>query len=77
MAVNGLAGYGIPFIILSPKSREEKIEEARRSGYINSNNPNDINSNREKLCCQACGSLRVSVGEPIYLDNEKGLEIPY
>ena len=72
-----LNGFEIPYIINAPKSVEEKIEEARRSGYINSNNPNDINSNREQLCCRACGSLKVSPGTPIYLDDAKGVEIPY
>ena len=72
-----LNGFEIPYIINAPKSVEEKIEEARRSGYINSNNPNDINSNREQLCCRACGSLKVSPGTPIYLDDTKGVEIPY
>lgn len=67
---------GAPFIY-TPKTTEEKIEEARQSGYINSNNPFDINSNREQLCCKACGSLNVAVGTLIYLDDEKGIEIPY
>lgn len=74
---DNLSGFEIPYIINAPKSIEEKIEEARRSGYINSNNPNDINSNREQLCCQACGSLKVSPGTLIYLDDAKGVEIPY
>lgn len=75
--INSLTGFGIPFIWQQPKSKEEKIEEARRSGYIKSNNPNDINPNREQLCCKACGSLRVLVGDPTFLDDEKGMEIPY
>lgn len=73
---NNLLGFGLPFLYL-PKSREEKIEEAYRSGYIKSYNPDDINSNRERLCCKACGSLNVIPGEPIYVDNDKGVEIPY
>ena len=59
-----------------------------KKGNNNSNNwkiylgdyktfPNDINSNREQLCCQACGSLKVSPGTLIYLDDAKGVEIPY
>lgn len=74
--MDGLVGFGLPFLYF-PKSEEEKIEEARRSGYIKSNDPHDINPNREQLCCKACGSLNVSVGNPIYLDDEKGIEIPY
>lgn len=76
MASN-LAGFGIPFILNSPKSREEKIEEARRSGYITSNDPRSINSRREQLCCKKCGSLNVVVGTPIIPDDEKGGELPY
>jgi hypothetical protein len=74
---SSLAGFGIPFILDAPKSREEKIEEARRSGYIRSNNPKDINTNREQLCCKRCGSLNIVVGSPIIADEEKGGELPY
>lgn len=74
--MDGLIGFGLPFLYF-PKSEEEKIEEARRSGYIRSNDPNDINPDREQLCCKACGSLRVLPNDPIYTDDEKGIEISY
>lgn len=79
MAGNGLAGYGIPFIINTPKSREEKIEEARNSGLIG-NSPKDIKDvpqNEQRIRCQYCGSLNVSVGFPETDDLEKGAKIPY
>ena len=58
------------FIILpSFKSKEEKIEEARRSGLLN--------NKKEVLCCKKCGSLRIQVMTPLIDDAEKGAQLPY
>lgn len=57
-------------------SREEKIEEARRSGLIK--NEYDLRGPKAPvLCCKNCGSVRLLVGTPGINDQEKGCEIPY
>ena len=57
-------------------SREEKIEEARRSGLIK--NEHDLKGPKAiHLCCKNCGSDRIQVGTPGINDDEKGCEIPY
>lgn len=72
MASN-LAGFRIPFIF-NPKTPEEKIEEAKRSGLIKKNG-NFLDE--QVMCCKRCGSTNVLVGTPYMTDKEKGCEIPY
>ena len=78
MASN-LAGFGIPFILDTPKSREEKIEEARRSGLIGNSHKDikNVPGNEQVMCCKRCGSRKVDIGLPITNDDEKGAELPY
>lgn len=78
MASN-LAGFGIPFILDPPKSREEKIEEARRSGFIGKTHKDikNVAPNEQVMYCKRCGSLNVLVGSPIMNEEDKGAEIPY
>lgn len=76
---NGLIGFGIPYIINAPKSKEEKIEEARRSGFIGSHGDRDFVGAKygQEIVCKHCGSRNILVGQPITKDNDKGIEIPY
>ena len=75
---DNLVGYGIPFIF-NPKTREEKIEEARQSGLIGKKNNYDFAGAKygQEIICKRCGSRNILVGAPIGEDTEKGLEIPY
>ena len=75
---NGLVGYGIPFIF-NPKSREDKIEEARQSGLIGKRGDHDFVGAKygQEIICKRCGSRNILVGEPTFKDYEKGVEIPY
>lgn len=77
MADNGLMGFNIPLIFNIPKSREEKIEEARLSGLIDSRGRISNDPRNQRLFCEKCGSPNVSVGPPSVTDLEKGVEIPY
>jgi len=76
---SSLAGFGIPFILDAPKSREEKIEEARQSGLIGRSHKDikNVAPNEQVMCCKRCGSRNVVVGMPITTDQEKGAELPY
>jgi len=78
MASN-LAGFGIPFILDVPKSREEKIEEARQSGLIGKSHKDikNVTPNEQVMCCKRCGSRNVVVGMLGKDDDEKGAELPY
>ena len=78
MASN-LAGFGIPFILDVPKSREEKIEEARRSGLIGDRGPKDLAGalQGQQMCCKKCGSRNVQLLSFDVTDLEKGCEILY
>ena len=75
---DNLVGYGIPFIF-NPKTREEKIEEARQSGLIGKNGDHDFVGAKygQEIVCKRCGSRNIRVAEPISKDLEKGVEIPY
>lgn len=75
---NGLVGYGIPFIF-NPKSREDKIEEARQSGLIGKKGDHDFVGAKygQEIICKRCGSRDIIVGEPVVEDYEKGVEIFY
>ncbi len=75
--MDGLIGFGLPFLINSTKSREEKIEEARNSGFIGKDGRLSSAPLGQQLVCQKCGSKNVVVGLPSAKDLEKGLEIPY
>ena len=55
---------------INPKTKEEKIEEARRSGLLQ-------RAKTEQLCCKRCGSLNIIVWQPDALDLEKGIVLPY
>lgn len=70
--MSNLVGYGIPFIF-NPKSKEEKIEEARQLGLINENGV----PQNQQVICQRCGSSNVIIALPKQDDFEKGVEIPY
>lgn len=76
--MDGLVGYGIPFIF-TPKSREEKIEEARQSGLIGNKGDRDFIGAKygQEIVCKRCGSRNIVVMPPIQDDFEKGVEIPY
>lgn len=76
--MDGLVGYGIPFIF-TPKSKEEKIEEARQSGLIGSRGDHDFVGAKygQEIICKRCGSRDIIVGPPVQNDSEKGVEIPY
>ncbi len=76
--MDSLVGYGIPFIF-TPKSREEKIEEARQSGLIGNKGDHDFVGAKygQEIICKRCGSRNIIVGEPFQEDFEKGIEIPY
>ena len=76
--MSGLVGYGVPFIF-TPKSREEKVEEARQSGLIGNRGDRDFVGAKfgQEIVCRRCGSRKILVGNPILIDNEKGAEIPY
>ena len=76
--MDGLVGYGIPFIF-TPKSREEKIEEARQSGLIGDKGDHDFVGAKygQSFVCKKCGSCNVVLGSPEVSDYEKGIEIPY
>ena len=78
MASN-LAGFGIPFILDAPKSREEKIEEARQSGLIGKRGPKDLVGapQGQQMCCKKCGSRNVQILSFDVTDLEKGCEILY
>ena len=73
--MNNLWSYGLPFIY-TPKTEEEKIEEAKASGLLNENDT-FIGASGQTFCCKNCGSLNVVVYHPIWRDDEKGCEIPY
>lgn len=75
---DSLAGYGLPFIF-NPKTREEKIEEARQSELIGKKNDYDFAGAKygQEIVCRNCGSHNVTVGFPGVSDVEKGVEIPY
>lgn len=79
MANDNLAGFGIPFILDMPKSKEEKIEEARRSGLIGTRTERDFVGAKygQEIVCKRCGSRNILVEMPIVVDEEKGIEIPY
>lgn len=79
MENSDLTGFGIPFIMDIPKSREEKIEEARRSGLIGKRHDQDFAGAKygQEIVCRNCGSRNVVVGQPLHRDLEKGIEIPY
>ena len=74
-----LTGFGIPYIIDSPKSKEEKIEEARRSGLIGDRGPKDLAGalQGQQMCCKRCGSRNVKLLSFDVTDLEKGCEIFY
>lgn len=74
-----LTGFGIPYIIDSPKSREDKIEEARRSGLIGDQGPKDLMGalRGQQMCCKRCGSRNVKLLSFDVTDLEKGCEIFY
>ncbi len=59
-----------PVILPSSKSKEEKIEEARKSGLLEK-------AKTEQLCCKKCGSLNIIVLHPETSDPEKGVVLPY
>lgn len=74
--MSNLYGFGLPFIMDTPKSREESLEEARKSGLIKSEK--DLRGpNAPEFCCKACGSKNLVVGMPTALDTDKGVELPY
>ena len=74
--MDGLVGFGLPFLINSTKSRDEKIEEARKSGLIK--NEYDLRGpNAQVFCCRFCGSKNLAVGMPDASDFDKGMQVPY
>jgi len=77
--MNSLTGFGIPFILEQQKTKEERIEEARRSGLIGKRNDQDFVGAKygQEIICKRCGSRNIAVGFPIVKDEEKGIEIPY
>lgn len=77
--MSSLADFGTPFILDSPKSQDEKIEEARRHGLIGTNHKDikNVPENEQVMCCKRCGSRNVVVGLPVVKDDEKGAELPY
>jgi ribosomal protein L40E len=77
--MSDLVGFGIPYILDMPKTKEEKVEEARRSGLIGNKNDQDFVGAKygQEIVCRRCGSKNVIVGMPSGQDPEKGLEIPY
>lgn len=74
-----LTGFGIPYIIDSPKNREDKIEEARRSGLIGDRGPKDLAGalQGQQMCCKRCGSRNVKLLSFDVTDLQKGCEIFY
>ena len=73
-----LPSFGMPQIFF-PKSREEKIEEARQSGLIGPRGDQDFVGAKygQEIVCRRCGSRNILVGRPTKIDDEKGMEIPY
>jgi len=60
---------------LQPKSKEDKLEEARAAELIDMRNR--LNSNTQVFCCKKCGSENLVVRMPSFTDQEKGCLIPY
>lgn len=67
------------YSLLMPRTKEEKIEEARRSGLIGKSEKDikDVPGNPQRLYCKRCGSPNVICFSPNVDDVEKGGILPY
>lgn len=71
--------FSAPLIINSTMTREERIEEARKSGLIGKKHDHDFAGAKygQEIVCRKCGSRDIVVETPVQEDLEKGVEIPY
>lgn len=68
---NSMFGIMNPFLINIPKTKEEKLEEWKRSNK-------GFNEKQEVMCCKKCGSRNIEITDyPATLDYERGVELPY
>ena len=68
---NSMFGLMNPFLINTPKTKEEKLEEWKKTNK-------GFNEQQEVLCCKKCGSRDVQIlGYPTTLDYERGAELYY